>query len=133
MTVNRVQAHRLAEEVAEHFGLEPRRWFGGWSLLRDGRQIAMVMDTVYVRVDDRLRAELDATADSKPFRYRRGDGREIEVDAYRAVPRNVLSNPPALGALLDRAPAAARDAVRPGRRASPAVTSGTALQPSRRD
>jgi DNA transformation protein len=115
MTGNRVQAQRLAEEVAEHFGLEPRRWFGGWSLLRDGRQIAMVMDTVYVRVDDRLRAELDATADSKPFRYRRGDGREIEVDAYRSVPRNVLGNPAALGALLNRAPAAATNAVRRGR------------------
>jgi len=69
MTADRVRAQRLAEEVAERFGLEPRRWFGGWSLLRDGRQIAMVMDTMYVRVDDRLRAELDATSDSEPFRY----------------------------------------------------------------
>jgi TfoX/Sxy family transcriptional regulator of competence genes len=108
MNGDRVRARRLAEEVAERFGLQPRRWFGGWSLLRDGRQIAMVTDTVYVRVNDPLRAELDATTDSEPFRYRRGDGREIEVDAYRSVPGNVLDNPALFGALLARAPAAVR-------------------------
>ena len=111
MTADRVHAQGLAQEVADNFGLQARRWFGGWSLLRDGRQIAMVMDTIYVRVDDRLRAELDA-ADSKPFRYNRADGREIEVDAYRAVPQDILDDPSALHALLARAPAATRTAKR---------------------
>jgi hypothetical protein len=44
------------------------------------------MDPLYLRIDSALRAELDASTDSSPFRYRRADGREIEVDAYRAVP-----------------------------------------------
>lgn len=112
MTADRAHAQGLAQELADDFGLEARRWFGGWSLLRDGRQIAMVMDTLYVRVDDRLRAELDSTAGSKPFRYRRADGREIETDAYRAVPHDILNDASALHALLTRAPAATRTAKR---------------------
>jgi DNA transformation protein len=112
MTADRAHAQALAREVADNFGLEARRWFGGWSLLRDGRQIAMVMDTLYVRVDDRLRAELDSATGSKPFWYRRADGREIEVDAYRAVPHDILDDPSALHALLARAPAATRTAKR---------------------
>lgn len=96
----------LAEAIAEQFGLERRRWFGGWSLRRRGQQIAMVMDTLYLRVDDVLRAELDSTGESRPFRYLRRDGQEIEVDAYRAVPSRLLNDPSALNALIDRVPAA---------------------------
>jgi DNA transformation protein len=105
---NRERTEQLAAEVADELGLERRRWFGGWSLLRDGRQVAMVMDTLYVRVDGRLRDELDATGQSRPFRYRRRDGRDIDVDTYRSVPAAILADPDALCALVAQAPPATR-------------------------
>jgi DNA transformation protein len=98
----------LAEQLADDLGLDCRRWFGGWSLLRDGRQVAMVMDTLYIRVDERLRNELAATGQSRPFRYQRSDGREIDVDTYRSVPATILADPKALHALIVQAPPASR-------------------------
>ena len=70
------------------------------------------MDTLYVRVDDELRDELDATGASWPFRYRRSDGREIEVHAYRSVPATILADSAGLKALVAKAPAA-KQAPRP--------------------
>lgn len=93
-------ADALARRVADAHDLERRRWFGGWSLRRDGRQVAMVMDTVYVKVDAIVRDLLDATTDSHPFRYSRGEGRVVEVQAYRSVPEEMLQDAAALDALL---------------------------------
>jgi DNA transformation protein len=98
----------LAHAVAEEIGVECRRWFGGWSLRRGGEQIAIVMDTLYLRVDDALRTHLDSTGASRPFRYHHRDGREIEVNAYWAVPPQCLDDPAALHALIDRVPIAPR-------------------------
>jgi len=98
----------LAHAIAEQAGLECRRWFGGWSLRDAGEQVAIVMDTLYLRVDDALRTRLEAAGDSRPFRYLRRDGREIEVNAYWAVPPHLLDNPAALRALIDCVPIASQ-------------------------
>jgi hypothetical protein len=50
------------------------------------------MDTLYVKVDDDLRERLDAASESHPFRYRRSDGRVIQVDAYRSVPTDLIDD-----------------------------------------
>jgi DNA transformation protein len=106
--MNRVVAEQFAKDVADDLGLDCRRWFGGWSLLRGGRQVAMVMDTLYVRVDERLRKELDATGQSRPFRYQRNDGQDIDVNTYRSVPATILADLQALHALIAQAPPATR-------------------------
>ena len=94
----------LARHIASEHDLDCRRWFGGWSLLRDGRQIAMVMDTLYVKVSDDLREHLDMAPDSHPFHYQRSDGRLVVVDAYRSIPADMIDNRTQVATVLSGTP-----------------------------
>ncbi len=75
-----------AFEVFEPLGdVELRRYFGGWALRRDGRQFAIVMDELYLRVDDELRTTLATRPGAHPFTYVAA-GREVVVDRYWTAP-----------------------------------------------
>lgn len=87
--------------------LRRRRFFGGQSLNRGGAQFAMVMKgRLYLRADGALAARLKALG-SEPFTYltRRGP---VTVNAYQAVPGDLLDDP---GTLLELA-ASALDAAK---------------------
>ncbi len=94
-------------ELFEPLGyIEPRRLFGGWQLLADGRGFAFVIaDTLYFRTDPPLRAALEA-AGSRPFSYSRKDGREITTKMMSA-PETDVDDPDALRSWALRALAVA--------------------------
>jgi DNA transformation protein len=84
------------------------RFFGGEGWKRDGAQFAMVMKgTLYLRTDAALAARLRALG-SEPFSYltRRGP---VTVNAYHAVPGDLIEDPEALLELAALAIAASRD------------------------
>lgn len=103
MSGSRELAEHIQDLLAPLDGLRLRRFFGGWALTHQGTQFAIVMDTLYLRVDDRLRARLRRDG-SQPFRYRSA-GREVTVERYYSAPASSLDRS---AALLDLA----RDAIR---------------------
>lgn len=98
MTGSRVLAERILGHLgpSSDVGLAP--FFGGWSLRRAGKQIAIVMDTAYAKVD---LAHRDTWHDngSAPFRYT-ARGRTVTVEAYWSVPAAALDDPDRLRDLL---------------------------------
>jgi TfoX/Sxy family transcriptional regulator of competence genes len=76
------------------------RYFGGWSLRTRGVQFAMVMDTLYFRVDDATRLPYEA-AGSTPFTYTAA-GRKVVVRTYYSVPPEAIDDPSALCELARR-------------------------------
>jgi TfoX/Sxy family transcriptional regulator of competence genes len=86
-------------------GIELRRFFGGWSLTCDERQFAIVMDQLYLRVDDDLRAALVARG-CTPFSYRSGE-RRIVVGRYYSAPSEAVDGDGGLQELAQAAIAAA--------------------------
>lgn len=114
--------------------VEARRMFGGHGLYADGLFIAIVAaDAVYLRVDDRNRAEFDAL-ELPPFEYRTkgGAGR---MGGYRRAPDEALESAhamapwarTALGAALRAAagPAGARKGTKATRRKTGPSRAGT--------
>lgn len=85
-------------ELFEPLGhIAPRRLFGGWQLLAEGRGFAFVIgDTLYFRTDPALRAALEARG-GRPFAYSRKDGREITTKLTSA-PETDVDDPDALRA-----------------------------------
>ena len=74
-------------------GVSARRMFSGHGLFRHGAMFALVIrDVLYLRVDDRNRAEFVA-AGSRPFTYRRGPHREVEVSSYMEAPPALFDDP----------------------------------------
>lgn len=104
MSGSRELAEHLEEILGDIDGLDRRPFFGGWSLLAHGTQFAIVMDTLYLRVGEPLRAAL-RDAGSRPFCYR-ARGREVRVERYWAVPDEALDDPGALRRWARRAIAA---------------------------
>jgi DNA transformation protein and related proteins len=72
-------------------GVSLRRFFGGWSIICGGRQLAIIMDTVYARVPEPDREQWRA-AGSRPFQYQ-AKGKTVVVKAYWSLPDSALDNP----------------------------------------
>ena len=97
-------------ELLEPYGppVEVKRMFSGWSLQRDGIPFGMILDELYLRVDDITRPEYEADG-CQPFRYA-NSRREVEVARYYTVPPEALEDGGELAALVDEAvDAALRD------------------------
>jgi DNA transformation protein and related proteins len=83
-------AHIL-DMLAEWGGVSARRMFSGHGLFRQGAMFGLFSrDTLYLRVDDRNRADFVA-AGSRVFTYRR-EGREVELRGYMECPPDVLED-----------------------------------------
>lgn len=86
---------QLRDYVADLIDPEPQAeivsYFGGWAVRYDGRQVAMIMDTVYVRTELLEATGIDVT-DLAPFSYATRL-RRVEVSAYRAAPADLLDSP----------------------------------------
>jgi DNA transformation protein and related proteins len=95
---DRSDAEHVLDLLGPDSGIGLRRFFGGWSLVRDGVQIAIVMDTLYVKVDEAGRARWRDSG-SRPFSYR-ANGRTVLVQAYWSVPDEALDDRGLLRALL---------------------------------
>jgi TfoX/Sxy family transcriptional regulator of competence genes len=98
MSGNRADAEHVIDLLGPGCGIGLRRFFGGWSLTRNGRQIAIMMDTLYVKVDPAGRARW-RDAGSHPFSYR-VNNRTVLVEAYWSVPDDALDEPELLRTLL---------------------------------
>ena len=91
MSGSRDFAEHMAEQLAELGDITVHRFFGGWALRRGGVQFAMVMDTIYFRVDDTSRPVFEA-AGSAPFSYHAA-GREVMVRKYYSAPTEAIDDP----------------------------------------
>ena len=93
----------LAEHVIDQLDMpvELRRFFGGWALVHDGAQFAVVMDTLYVVADDSTRPAL-IEAGSVPFTYQ-ARGRTVTVGRYHSVPEDAFDDPESLRRLAREA------------------------------
>ncbi|MBG0831472.1 TfoX/Sxy family protein [Planomonospora sp. ID67723] len=98
MTGSRTIADHVLDLLGSSSGVDLACFFGGWSLRRDGKQIGIVMDTVYAKVDPAHRDAWHATG-STPFRYT-ARGRMITVEAYWSLPADALDDPDLLRDLL---------------------------------
>ncbi len=98
----------LAEHVVDQLGMpvDLRRFFGGWALIHDGAQFAVVMDTLYLVVDDSTRPAL-IEAGSVPFTYQ-AKGRTVIVGRYHSAPEETLDDPESLRRLAREAIAIVR-------------------------
>lgn len=102
-------SHELAAHCEDQLsgidGLTLGRFFGGWEFRSQEIQFAIVMDELYFRVDDGLRARLRRQG-SRPFRYRGKQGRMVTVERYYSVPADVIDDPDSLSKLAAEAVAA---------------------------
>lgn len=101
MSGHRNLAEHVLDQVEPLGGMSLRRFFGGWALCHAGRQVAMVMDTLYVKVPDRERPAWE-TAGSRPFTYHAA-GRTVTVRTYYSVPDGALDDHDALTDLVRHA------------------------------
>ena len=90
-------AAHVLELLADWGGVSARRMFSGHGLYRYGVIFGLIIrDTLYLRVDERSRADF-AAAGSQPFRYRRGPAKngpakEVEISGYMECPPDVLED-----------------------------------------
>ncbi len=100
MSGDRSLADHILDQLQPIDGVTLRRFFGGWALCHHDRQFAMVMDTLYLRVDAAAGAAAEAeAAGAHPFTYRAA-GRTVTVRRYYSVPDDVLDNRESLCALV---------------------------------
>ncbi|MFJ8444434.1 TfoX/Sxy family protein [Kitasatospora griseola] len=97
MSGSRSLAEHAADQLAPLGEVTIHRYFGGWALRSRGIQFAMVMDTLYLRVDDAARPFYEK-AGSTPFSYRAA-GREVVVHTYYTAPAEAIDNQAELCAL----------------------------------
>jgi DNA transformation protein len=98
VTGSRILAEHILDVLGPSSDVDLAPFFGGWSLRRDGKQIGIVMDTAYAKVDLAHRDTWHATG-SIPFRYT-ARGRTVTVEAYWSVPADALDDPDLLRDLL---------------------------------
>jgi DNA transformation protein len=98
MSGTRTDAEHILDMLGDDSGVSLGRFFGGWSILRGGQQIAIVMDTVYAKVPAPQRERWQA-AGSRCFQYQ-AKGRGVTVEAYWSLPDDALDNPAELRRLL---------------------------------
>ena len=100
-------ANFVADLFAPLGAVQHGRFFSGYGFRLDGAQFAMILrDTLYLRSDDELAAELAALG-SKPFAYGTSK-RMVSVTSYYSVPEDRLDD---ADQVLDWARRAARAAV----------------------
>lgn len=88
-----------------------RAMFGGWGIYLDGLIAGIIAwDTLYLKVDERNRADYEA-AGSQPFRYE-GKGKPIAM-SYWEVPAEILEDPERLREWVAQAHAASGRARKP--------------------
>lgn len=97
MSGSRSLAEHVADQLAPLGEVTVHRYFGGWALRSHGIQFAMVMDTLYLRVDGAARASYEK-AGSTPFAYL-ATGREVVVRTYYSVPADAMDDQAELCAL----------------------------------
>jgi DNA transformation protein and related proteins len=90
VTGRRDVAEYVLDQLGDDSGVSLRRFFGGWSIIRGGQQIAIVMDTVYAKVPASRREQWRA-ADSRPFQYQAKD-KIVVVEAFWSLPDDALDN-----------------------------------------
>jgi DNA transformation protein len=98
MSGRRTDAEHVLDLLGDDSGASLRRFFGGWAVTRGGRQLAIVMDTVYAKVPASQREQWRA-AGSRPFQYQ-ASGKTVTVEAYWSLPDDVLDNPAGLQRIL---------------------------------
>jgi len=98
VTGHRSDAEHVLDLLGDDSGVSLRRFFGGWSITRDGRQLAIIMDTVYAKVPASQRERWRA-AGSRPFRYQ-ANGKTVTVQAYWSLPEDALDVPAELQRIL---------------------------------
>ncbi len=85
----------LEDQMGALAPVEVKRLFGGWQFTAHGQPFALVIKgTLYFRVDDALRAELEARG-SEPFRYEK-QGKTVTVGKYYSAPEEVFDDPDSL-------------------------------------
>jgi len=99
MSGSREFADHLMDMLGSESGIELRRYFGGWALRHEGKQLAMVMDTLYLRTELLDLAGVDEAL-TAPFQYQ-AKGRTVVVKGYRSVPASYLEEPGELRCLLN--------------------------------
>jgi DNA transformation protein len=91
----------LRDQLRGWAPIEVRRMFGGHGIFRDGTMFGLIhADTLYLRSDDRSRADF-AAAGMGPFRYRRR-GRLVAL-GYHQAPPEAIEESERLAGWADRA------------------------------
>jgi DNA transformation protein len=98
VTGRRGDAEHVLDLLGHDSGASLRRFFGGWAVTSDGRQLAIIMDTVYAKVPARDREQW-RTAGSRPFQFQ-AKGKTVVVEAYWSLPDDALDDPAELQRLL---------------------------------
>jgi DNA transformation protein len=98
VTGYRNDAEHVLDLLGDDSGVSLRRFFGGWSLIRGGQQLAVIMDTVYAKVPASQRERWRA-AGSRPFQYQAKD-KTVVVRAYWSLPDGALDDPAELRRIL---------------------------------
>lgn len=81
----------LLGELSEVGTFTASRFFGGWQVRAQGRQIAIVMKgTLYLKVDSTLQKELERNG-STPFSYAKS-GATTQVPKYMSAPDEALDD-----------------------------------------
>jgi DNA transformation protein len=102
-------AHIL-DLLADWGGVSARRMFSGYGLYRHGAIFGLIIrDTLYLRVDERTRPDFLA-AGSRPFSYRRGPSKQVEIRSYMECPPDLLEDADELARWATSALATARTA-----------------------
>jgi len=82
----------LLSELQDITALSAKRFFGGWQILSEGRQFAIVMKgTVFFRVEGPLREDLQNLG-SRPFSYTK-QGSAVSVPKYMSAPEELFDDP----------------------------------------
>lgn len=101
MSGTRSDAEHVLDLLGPAADVSLRRFFGGWSIIHDGEQLAIVMDTIYAKVSAPHREQWRAMG-SRPFQYQ-ARGKTVVVEAYWSVPDDALDSPAELQRILLRA------------------------------
>ncbi|MEY9842187.1 TfoX/Sxy family protein [Streptacidiphilus sp. EB103A] len=97
MSGSRSLAEHVADQLAPLGEVTIHRYFGGWALRSHGRQFAIVMDTLYLRVDSAARSFYER-AGSTPFTYHAA-GRQVVVHTYYSAPAEAMDDQDGLRSL----------------------------------
>ena len=91
----------LLSELEDNPAPSAKRFFGGWQILSEGRQFAIIMKgTVFFRVEGPLRAELQDLG-SRPFSYTKQGG-AVAVPKYMSAPEDLFDDPELLNRWVRR-------------------------------